>query len=255
MFERFTDRARRVLVLAVERAGLESAPAIGTEHLLLGMLEENESTAAIVLDRLGVDADQTRAAVKVIRDGRQPSEPSSVGAPPFSVRAKKVLELSLREALQLGHNYIGTEHILLGLIREGEGVAAQVLVKLGAELPRTRQRIIELLSGSYLIDQINRTRREKEHAIDAQDFAKAASLHGVEKRLINEQQEREKLSTTRSSDPQPAETEAGAVTALTDIAGSLRTLVDYLGRAITIVDNLGRVMMTPTEVRKNEGLT
>lgn len=149
MFERFTDRARRVLVLAMERAGLESAPAIGTEHLLLGMIEENESTAAVVLHRLGVNADRTRAAIRALLEERKPSEvadPSPMPLP-FTARAKKVLELSLREALQLGHNYIGVEHILLGLIREGEGIAAGALEQQGLALADVRREVINVLGG------------------------------------------------------------------------------------------------------------
>src|SRR5579885_2668870 len=118
MFERFTDRARRVVVMAQEEARMLNHNYIGTEHILLGLIHEGEGVAQQVEEIIG--------------QGQQ--APS--GHIPFTPRAKKVLELSLREALQLGHNYIGTEHILLGLIREGEGVAAQVLVKLGADLNR-----------------------------------------------------------------------------------------------------------------------
>ncbi len=144
MFERFTDRARRVVVLAQEEARLLNHSYIGTEHILLGLIHEGEGVAAKAMESLGISLEAVRSQVEEII-GQGGSSPS--GHIPFTPRAKKVLELSLREALQLGHNYIGTEHILLGLIREGEGVAAQVLVKLGADLSRVRQQVIQLLSG------------------------------------------------------------------------------------------------------------
>ncbi len=144
MFERFTDRARRVVVLAQEEARLLNHNYIGTEHILLGLIHEGEGVAAKALESLGISLEAVRSQVEELI-GQGGSSPS--GHIPFTPRAKKVLELSLREALQLGHNYIGTEHILLGLIREGEGVAAQVLVKLGADLSRVRQQVIQLLSG------------------------------------------------------------------------------------------------------------
>ena len=144
MFERFTDRARRVVVLAQEEARMLNHNYIGTEHILLGLIHEGEGVAAKALEALDISLEAVRAQVtEIIGEGQQ----SPSGHIPFTPRAKKVLELSLREALQLGHNYIGTEHILLGLIREGEGVAAQVLTKLGADLNRVRQQVIQLLSG------------------------------------------------------------------------------------------------------------
>ncbi|MFC3988123.1 Clp protease N-terminal domain-containing protein, partial [Actinoplanes siamensis] len=144
MFERFTDRARRVVVLAQEEARMLNHNYIGTEHVLLGLIHEGEGVAAKALESLGVSLPAVRQQVEeIIGQGQQ--VPS--GHIPFTPRAKKVLELSLREALQLGHNYIGTEHILLGLIREGEGVAAQVLVKLGADTSRVRQQVIQLVAG------------------------------------------------------------------------------------------------------------
>ena len=144
MFERFTDRARRVVVLAQEEARLLNHNYIGTEHILLGLIHEGEGVAAKALESLGISLDGVRAQVEAIigQGGIAPS-----GHVPFTPRAKKVLELSLREALQLGHNYIGTEHILLGLIREGEGVAAIVLGKLGAVLPVVRETVMQLLAG------------------------------------------------------------------------------------------------------------
>jgi len=144
MFERFTDRSRRVVVLAQEEARILHHNYIGTEHLLLGLIHEGEGVAARALESLGISLEAVRQQVEeIIGEGQQ--APS--GHIPFTPRAKKVLELSLREALQHGHNYIGSEHILLGLIREGEGVAAQVLVRLGADLSRVRQQVIQLLHG------------------------------------------------------------------------------------------------------------
>jgi len=144
VFERFTDRARRVVVLAQEEARILNHNYIGTEHILLGLVHEGDGVAAKALASLGVWIEGVRQQVEeIIGQGQQ----APTGQIPFTPRAKKVLELSLREALQLGHNYIGTEHILLGLIREGEGVAAQVLLKLGADLNRVRQQVIQLLSG------------------------------------------------------------------------------------------------------------
>ncbi|MFF0774388.1 Clp protease N-terminal domain-containing protein [Nonomuraea wenchangensis] len=149
MFERFTDRARRVVVLAQEEARTMNHGYIGTEHILLGLIAEGEGLAALVLESSGVEQDRVRAFVEreTEHDGRPPS-----GHIPFTPGAKKVLELSLREALQLRHNYIGTEHILLGLIREGEGLAAQALVDAGADLAVLRQR---------LLDRVGRGSRER----------------------------------------------------------------------------------------------
>lgn len=144
MFERFTDRARRVIVLAQEEARMLNHNYIGTEHILLGLIHEGEGVAAKALESMDISLDDVRNEVEeIIGQGSQPHS----GHIPFTPRAKKVLELSLREGLQMGHKYIGTEFLLLGLIREGEGVAAQVLTKLGADLPRVRQQVIQLLSG------------------------------------------------------------------------------------------------------------
>ena len=149
MFERFSDRARRVLVLAQQEAGTLGHNFIGTEHILLGLIAEERGIAAQALAECGVELDDARERVVGIVGSDFNKGPS--GSPPFTPRAKKVLELSLREALQLGHNYIGTEHILLGLIREGEGVGAQVLVALGAEAEEVRGAVITLLglAGDY----------------------------------------------------------------------------------------------------------
>src|SRR5699024_3398375 len=135
MFERFTDRARRVIVLAQEEARMLNHNYIGTEHILLGLIQAGEGVAAKALESMGISLEDVRGEVEaIIGHGTQPHN----GHIPSTPRAKKVLELSLREGLQMGHKYVGTEFLLLGLIREGEGVAAQVLTKLGADLPRVR---------------------------------------------------------------------------------------------------------------------
>ena len=233
MFERFTDRARRVVVLAQEEARMLNHNYIGTEHILLGLIHEGEGVAAKALESLGISLEAVRQQVEeIIGQGQQ--APS--GHIPFTPRAKKVLELSLREALQLGHNYIGTEHILLGLIREGEGVAAQVLMKLGGDLNRVRQMVIQLLQGHGaearpkprstrtgmvedvlarldsmdgrlaaierrvgmgpdvrdLDQEIARLHRDKEAAIESQDFETAAALRDTEARLLADKAGREK---------------------------------------------------------------
>jgi ATP-dependent Clp protease ATP-binding subunit ClpA len=215
MFERFTDRARRVIVLAQEEARLLNHNYIGTEHLLLGLTHESQGVAATALESLGISLEAVRAQVEeIIGQGQM----APTGHVPFTPRAKKVLELSLRESQQLGHNYIGTEHILLGLIREGEGVAAQVLVKLGGDLSRVRQQVIQLLSGyaggqaaaeqagarTRLVrmtvpedlreaeEQLAQVRREKEAAIDAEDFEQAAALRDQERQLLGRVAERER---------------------------------------------------------------
>jgi Clp amino terminal domain, pathogenicity island component len=226
MFERFTNRARRVVVLAQEEARMLNHNYIGTEHILLGLIHEGEGVAAKALESLGISLDAVRQQVEeIIGHGQQ--APS--GHIPFTPRAKKVLELSLREARQLGHHYIGTEHILLGLIREGDGVAAQVLVNLGADLNRVRQQVIQLLHGyqgkeptsggtaarerrmlvptilleeleqrlaaveqrlgtgpdtTDLDEEIAQVCREKESAVDAQEYAQAAALRDREKELL-----------------------------------------------------------------------
>jgi len=161
MFERFTDRARRVVVLAQEEARLLSHNYIGTEHILLGLLHEGEGVSAQALQALDISLEAVRQKVEEII-GRGQQAPS--GHIPFTPRAKKVLELSLREALQLGRDYIGPEHILLGLVREGEGVGAQVLVRLGADLNRVRQQVIQLLPSreSEALDEPGYPQRPRE---------------------------------------------------------------------------------------------
>jgi ATP-dependent Clp protease ATP-binding subunit ClpC len=241
MFERFTERARRVVVLAQEEARMLNHNYIGTEHILLGLIREGEGVAAKALESLGISLEAVRQQVKEII-GRGQEAPS--GHIPFTPRAKKVLELSLREANGLGHNYIGTEHILLGLIREGSGVAAQVLVKLGADLNRARQQVVQLLHGradedltsegsplpddaltradsldrrlaaierwvglrpdlDNLDEKIARVRRVKEAAIDRQDFEASAALRDQETQLLAARAGREKEWTEASAGRMP----------------------------------------------------
>jgi ATP-dependent Clp protease ATP-binding subunit ClpA len=218
VFERFTDRARRVIVLAQEEARLLNHNDIGTEHILLGLIHEGEGVAARALESLDISLEAVRTEVtEIIGQGQSPP----TGHIPFTPRAKKVLELSLREALELGHDYIGTEHILLGLLREGEGVAAQVLVKLGASLDRVRQVVVQLLSGytgevvaeqeevrTVLVrmtvpaelreaeEQLAQVRQEKQAAIDRGDFEQAAGLRDKERRLLTHVAEQERAWTT-----------------------------------------------------------
>jgi ATP-dependent Clp protease ATP-binding subunit ClpA len=212
MFERFTHRSRRVVVLAQEEARMLNHNHIGTEHILLGLMHEGNGIAATALTSLGISLQAVRREVEaIIGRGQEPP----TGHVPFTPRAKKVLELSLREALQLGHNYIGTEHILLGLIQEGDGVAAQVLVKLGADLNRVRQQVIELLPGQQdwddapsqadllnrrlaaverwvgmrpdlddLEEDIAQVRRQKEAAIERRDSEASAALRDEEAQLL-----------------------------------------------------------------------
>jgi hypothetical protein len=229
MFERFTDRARRAVVLAQEEARMLDHGYIGTEHLLLGLVHLGEGVAAKALESMGIGLEVVREQVEeIIGRGHH----TDGGHIPFTPRAKRVLELSLRESSQLGHTYIGTEHILLGLVREGDGVAAQVLVKLGADLDRVRQQVIRELHGHIekskplrvvrdvrprvedvlariesmdgrlaAIEQwvgmgggvtgpdaeLAQLRRDKEAAIDSQDFETAAALRDKEKRLLDDQ--------------------------------------------------------------------
>ena len=249
MFERFTDRARRVVVLAQVEARMLNHDYIGTEHILLGLIHEGEGVAAKALESLGISLDAVRQQVEeIIGQGQQ--APS--GHIPFTPRAKKVLELSLRESLQLGHNYIGTEHILLALLREGEGVAAQTLVRLGADLNRVRQQVIQLLHGypgkrpggsaagpwerglppetatrldaidsrlsaleqragtgpdtGELDRQIEQARRDRQAAVDAQEYERAASLRDQEKDLLAQQTSRqERWAATHPDLPSLAE--------------------------------------------------
>jgi prophage maintenance system killer protein len=201
LFQRFTDRARRVVHLAQEEARLLRHNYVGTEHLLLGLLYEGEGIAAQALGSLGISLEAVRAQVEQII-GRGQTTPT--GHIPFTPRAKKVLELSLREALQLGHHYIGTEHLLLGLVREGEGVAAQVLARFDADHARLREQVLRLVSDNCqepgaptrlvrvsvpadLVEAAQRlaeVRRQKEAAFDAGDLDRAAALRDREKQLL-----------------------------------------------------------------------
>jgi len=144
MFERFTERARQVVVLAQEEARTLKHNYIGTEHILLGLLREEEGLAARVLESLDITVERVRAqVVRIVGSGEEVTS----GQIPFTPRAKKVLELALREALSLGHNYIGTEHILLGLVRENEGVAARILLDFDADSEKIRNEVVRMLSG------------------------------------------------------------------------------------------------------------
>ena len=144
MFEQFTERARQVVVLAQEEARTLKHNYIGTEHILLGLLREEEGLAARVLESLDITVERVRAqVVRIVGSGEEVTS----GQIPFTPRAKKVLELALREALSLGHNYIGTEHILLGLVRENEGVAARILLDFDADSEKIRNEVIRMLSG------------------------------------------------------------------------------------------------------------
>jgi ATP-dependent Clp protease ATP-binding subunit ClpC len=246
MFERFTDRARRVIVLAQEEARMLEHNYIGTEHLLLGLIHEGEGVAAKALRALDVDLDTLRREVEaLVGRGEQPAQ----GHIPFTPQAKKVLELALRESVALGHDYIGTEHLLLGLVREGEGPAAQVLQQRGIELNTVRQQVIRLLHGHQVgagrrgrraavarsgdegatleeislqlrvlgarltaieerlgieesperqqlrrVDaEIARLRRQKESAIDEQDFERAARLRDLEKQMLSDRRAAEHM--------------------------------------------------------------
>ena len=172
MFERFTDRARRVLVLSQDEARGLNHNFIGTEHLLLGVIREEDGLAAKALTSLGISLDAVR---KEVKETIGPAASGYEGSPPFTPRAKKVLELSLREALQLGHNYIGTEHILLGLVREGEGVGAQVLAGFGGGLARVRQSVLELIPGHGEAGEPS-AHAEASHPPGGSVFATAPSL-------------------------------------------------------------------------------
>jgi ATP-dependent Clp protease ATP-binding subunit ClpA len=189
VFERFTERAREVIVLAQDEALALKHNYIGTEHILLGLLREEEGLAARVLESLDVTVEEVRAQVeRIVGQGDE----VTTGQIPFTPRAKKVLELSLREAMALGHNYIGTEHILLGVVRENEGVAARILLDFDADAEKIRNEIIRLLSGPKLREdpqlraEIERLRAERKEAIEAKDFEKAAQLRDLERGLLAE---------------------------------------------------------------------
>jgi len=196
MFGRFTDRARRAVNLAQEEARLLRHDYVGTEHLLLGLLFESEGVAAKALESVGISREHVRGQVEEIIGHGQGSRSGHI---PFTPQAKKVLELSLREALALGHHYIGTEHLLLGVLREGEGVAAQVLTRLGTGHAQVRERVLNMLRGNCeqvdpqtqlaadLVDtaeQLAEVRRHKEAAFDAGDLDAAAALRDRERQLL-----------------------------------------------------------------------
>jgi ATP-dependent Clp protease ATP-binding subunit ClpA len=248
MFERFTDRARRVVVLAQEEARMLNHDYIGTEHILLGLIHEGHGVAAGALEALGITDEAVRQQIdEIVGRGKKPARSGHI---PFTARAKKSLELSLREALQLGHNYIGTEHILLGLIREGEGPAAQVLTAMGVDLDTVREQVIEILHGRQSEDEsgtrrssqggrrkrkmlaevldrlesidsrlsaveqrvgtgpdlrdidkeIKQARRDKQSAIDAQDFETAAVLRDNEKQLLADKTSRQEAWAAAHAD-------------------------------------------------------
>jgi hypothetical protein len=196
MFERYTERGRQVIVLAQDESRLLRHNFIGTEHLLLGLLREEEGLAARVLGALDITAELVRAQVtRIVGQGNE----VATGQIPFTPRAKKVLELSLREALSLGHNYVGTEHILLGLVRENEGVAARILIHFDADADKVRNEIIRMLSGPgrrqvsspepTLDEQIAAVRARKETLIEEQSFVKAAELRDTERQLVQKKRE------------------------------------------------------------------
>jgi hypothetical protein len=208
VFERFTDRARQVVVLAQDEARTLKHNYIGTEHLLLGLLREGEGVAARVLEGLDVTVEEVRAQVeRIIGQG---DEPLVTGQIPFTPRAKKVLELALKEALSLGHKHIGTEHILLGLVRVNDGVAARILLDFDADAETVRNEVIRTLSGPRRPDperlraEIERVRAQKQEAIEAKDFEKAARLRDVERNLRAELAG-EPQPTPRRPPPAPAE--------------------------------------------------
>jgi ATP-dependent Clp protease ATP-binding subunit ClpA len=224
MFERFTDRTRRVVVLAQEEARMLDHNYIGTEHILLGLLREGDGYAARTLESLGISLDAVRQHVQEII-GRGQQAPS--GHIPFTPRAKKVLELSLRESLKLGHGYIGTEHILLGLLREGDGVAAQVLVTLGADLNRVRLQVLQLLHGYQGQDVESAGSRPGERApaglpddalarFDALDRRLAALERWVSMQPDLEDLDQEIAQVRRDKEAAAARQDSQAATALRD---------------------------------------
>jgi ATP-dependent Clp protease ATP-binding subunit ClpA len=190
MFERFTERARQVVVFAQDEARLLKHNYIGTEHILLGLLREEEGLAARVLEGLDVTVEEVRAQVAhIVGEGDEVMS----GQIPFTPRAKKLLELALRESQSLGHNYIGTEHVLLGLVRENEGVAARILLDFDVEADTVRNDVLGMLSGPGRREhpesadpEIEELRAQKEAAIAARDFELAASLRDRERKLIRE---------------------------------------------------------------------
>jgi prophage maintenance system killer protein len=207
MFNRFTDRARRVVHLATEEARLLRHDYVGSEHLLLGLLYEGEGVAARALASLGISREDVRGQIAEIAGLGPGSPPLPL---PFTPRAKKVLEQSLREALALGHHYIGTEHLLLGLLGDGEGVGARALAALGADDARIREQVLALLRGERdraaarqrlgpdfadAAERLTELRQRKVAAFDAGDVDRAAALRDQEKQLFAEKERLETLMT------------------------------------------------------------
>jgi ATP-dependent Clp protease ATP-binding subunit ClpA len=220
MFERFTDRARSVVVLAQEEARMLKHNYIGTEHILLGLIRDSEGTAARALDSLGISLEAVRQQVKeIIGQGQQ--APS--GNIPFTPRAKKVLELSLREALQLGHNYIGTEHILLGLIHEGEGVAADVLVKLGADLAVVRRQVLQEQAAHPTAEELPAAAQARA----ASRVRPTAPAEAV--RIETERAETERAEAERSA-------QAGKLTEILSRLDSISTRLDSITSRLTAIE-------------------
>jgi ATP-dependent Clp protease ATP-binding subunit ClpA len=195
IFGWFTERARQVLVLSQDEARVLKHYYVGTEHILLGLLRVEEGLAARVLESLDITVEEVRAQVaRIVGQGDE----VTTGQIPFTPRAKKVLELSLQEAASLGHNYIGTEHILLGLMRENEGVAARILLDLDADAAKVRSEVVHMLSPPpdviefarpiprEVVDELEELRAEKIVAIDARDLERAAKLGARERRLMRD---------------------------------------------------------------------
>src|SRR5919199_1448700 len=191
MFERFTERARQVVVLAQEEARTLKHNYIGTEHILLGLLREEEGLAARVLESLDITVERVRAqVVRIVGSGEEVTS----GQIPFTPRAKKVLELALREALSLGHNYIGTEHILLGLVRENEGVAARILLDFDADSEKIRNEVIRMLSGpggrreteiERIMQILSRRTKNNPVLVGEPGVGKTAVVEGLAQRITN----------------------------------------------------------------------
>ncbi len=255
-FGRFAGRGRAVIVLALEEARLLNHDSIGTEHILLGLLRGGEGVAAQALESLGIDLEAVRQEVVEITGQGDQAPPEHI---PFTARAKRVLELSLREAMQLGHNYIGTEHILLGLVREGDGVAAQVLVKLGADLNQVRHQVIQLLAAgpsarvtaagavefrlsaveqraglapdtADLDQQIRQARTAKGAAAAAEDYERAASLRDKEKELLADRESRHQQWAAEHPNPPSLAEVAEQVRQLSEAIEELGGLLRQHGR-------------------------
>jgi hypothetical protein len=244
VFERFSERARQVVVLAQDEARALKHNYIGTEHILLGLLREEEGLAARLLESLDITVEEVRAQVAlIIGEGDE----VTTGQIPFTPRAKKVLELALREALSLGHNYIGTEHILLGLVRVDEGVAARILLDFDADAEKIRNEIIRMLSGPgrrqvapspelpgppfvpetpplspEVGEEIDRLRQEKEHALERQEFEHAAALRDRERRLVLAARQLTRAWTGDLSPAPPPVAEATGVVRAVRVPGSAR---------------------------------